>query len=270
MKKQILATALLSGLILVTFAPAASAIDKTADTKGSVQFEKVGENEVGEVVKPDTEDKPENIIVPEGGGNTTGPLRLQHVPDIKFGTVTFKTGNTKHQAILENYTKDGVAGNQAIPQFVQVTDERGDDTGTWKVTVSGTTFKEKVAGGGPATAPELANTKIVVKQQKFFNTVTDYATPVVSAETLVSGFTGTELTIPTNGTDSVLVMQTKAGKSTNGSKTSVVFNSDYTAASSYVVGEKNAGIILDKANGDNIVVDKAYESDLTWTLSDSI
>ncbi|MEG2504460.1 MAG: WxL domain-containing protein, partial [Carnobacterium sp.] len=85
-----------------------------------------------------------------------------------------------------------------------------------------------------------------------------------------SGFTGTELTIPTNGTDSVLVMQTKAGKSTNGSKTSVVFNSDYTDASSYVVGEKNAGIILDKANGDNIVVDKAYESDLTWTLSDSI
>ena len=98
MKKQILATALLSGLILVTFVPAASALDKTADTKGSVQFEKVGENEVGEVVKPDTEDKPENIIVPEGGGNTTGPLRLQHVPDIKFGTVTFKTGNTKHQA----------------------------------------------------------------------------------------------------------------------------------------------------------------------------
>ncbi|MGX7417565.1 WxL domain-containing protein [Carnobacterium gallinarum] len=266
MKKKVLAAVLLSGILLPTFASAAD--QPGVPTRGSVVFEVVGDTETGTVIVPGEEDTDDNTIIPEGGGSSTGPLRLESVPDIKFGTIKFKTGKTTHPALLEEYTKPAEPTvKRAIPHFVQVTDERGLVDGTWKLNVTSTTFKDTAA-----VAPELINSKIILKQQSFFNSVGDFATPVVAATTLVDGFTGTEATIPTDGTTNVQILSTKTGQTTNGSKTSTVFNSAYLPENldSYEVNTYNDGVILDKANGDNVQIGVNYESNLIWTLSDSI
>lgn len=276
MKKNILATVLLSSILLPVFTTSASAADVgTASTKGTVTFEKVDGNEGGGVIEPGTEDKDENEIDPGpggDGGSTTGPLRLEFVPNFKFGTVKLKTGETTHGAIYQEYAKvnDPTAEVKAMPQFVQVTDERGS-AGKWDVKVSATTFAP--ATGVTADQPALANTKIVLKEQKFFNTVGDFVPGATATTDLVEGFTA-DSAIPTDGS-SIQILATKAGATTDGSKTSLVFNNAYVpladgATSPYVIGERNDGVMLKKANGDKVLTGVNYESTLTWTLSDGI
>lgn len=267
MKKTIIATVLLSTVVLSSFAGVASAAGGTAATKGSVQFKTPSDDEEGKVIKPGEE---EDEIIPDvdgGGGSSTGALRIQHAPAFKFGTVDNVNGTKKYPAQMEAYTKPNSvdpAQKHYIPNFVQVTDERGDITKGWTLSVSGDVFKNATA------SKELSQTKILLNEQKQTNTVFDFQTPATDLTTILDGFDATGVAIPTDGKTSVEILKTKTGKSTTGSQTSTVFNASYAKDTEYAATDMNAGVELQKGNLDIIEVGKVYESTLTWTLSEAL
>lgn len=255
-------TIILAGIVPIT---ADAETTKTADTTGKVQF-KAPTDSSGPVIKPGSKDEE---VVPETGNKTTGALRLDHVPSIDFGIVearaqaqTFESNNEK---LVE--TKEGTSTNLYSPNFIQVTDERGVD-GDWKVTVAGTVFAAQ-------TGEKLPNTKISIKEKSSFNNVYDFLTTPDTSDR-IEAFSGA-LDISNDGTAKE-VLKTKAGKHTSGSKTSLVFNKDYTLASlpNYEAPNaentkgKNAGIVLEKPLSDTVTIDVQYTSTLTWTLSSAL
>lgn len=255
----------LSGLA----ATANAAVNESVPTKGKVEF-KAPTNPTGPVVKPDTED----TEIETEGGHTTGTLRIEHAPHINFGKVIYRAGNQTFQANNESYTytSGAVTETQYIPNFLQVTDERGIEA-EWAVTVSSTVLTA-------SATDKLDNTKIVLKEQKLTNNVFDYVVPASTSDR-ITGFSGSAIEIPTDGTNSVEILKTKAGKSTNGSKSSIVFNSAYTESTNYVAPQdpanetdapigKNSGITLVKPQSDSVNVGKVYQADLVWTISSAI
>ncbi|TFI98370.1 hypothetical protein CKN67_05620 [Carnobacterium divergens] len=266
MKKTIIATALLSTVVVSSFAGVASAAEVgTATTKGSVQFKTPGDEEEGKVIKPG-EDEEEILPDPDGGGGSSkGALRIQHAPAFKFGIVDNVNGTKKYPAQMEAYTKPNDADpakKYYMPNFVQVTDERGDITKGWTLSVTGDGFKNGT--------DELKQTKILLNEQKHTNTVFDFQTPATDLTTILDGFDAKGTAISTDGKTSVEILKTKAGKSTTGSQTSSVFNTSYDKATEYAETDRNAGVELQKGNLDIIEVGKVYESTLTWTLSEAL
>lgn len=258
---------LASTIVLTGIVPIAANAEttKTADTTGKVQF-KAPTDPSGPVIKPGSKDEE---VVPDTGGKTTGTLRLDHVPNIEFGIVEARAQaqifNSKNEKLVE--TKDGVPTDLYSPNFIQVTDERGVD-GDWKVTVAGTVF----TAGADKTLP---NTKISLKEKSSFNNVYDFLTTPDTSDR-IEAFAGV-LNISTDGTAKE-VLKTKAGKNTSGSKTSLVFNKDYTLASlpnyeapnaENTKGE-NTGIVLEKPLSDTVTINAQYTSTLTWTLSSAL
>ncbi|MEF9936429.1 MAG: WxL domain-containing protein [Carnobacterium sp.] len=271
-KTTLLAGLVLSGLILTTTETCAFAAESTT-TEGSINF-KTGDV-IGEVIKPETP----NVIVPETGGSSAGPLRIQHVPDFSFGTQELAIGNQSFNPTLETYKfKDtslqagAVAGETyAIPHFIQVTDARGSNAG-WNLTAKATTFTTKQSND------EMPNATITLQEGKLSNTTyddTEIANRINTFKGNSNAGTG-KLTIPTDG-NSLLVMQTKTDTkvdTTNGTQTSLVLNDLYDKENlGYQATETNTGVQFDKTNKDIAIVTdaaNAYESIITWTLTDGI
>lgn len=246
----------------------AATVGTPAVTNGKVQFkESAG---TGPIVKPGTDGGDEDIIIPEGGGNSGGgALRIEFVPDFDFGTVEYKAGAQTIQAKNQKYTFANGADktDKYVPSFVQVTDERGVN-GQFKVVVGATTFK--------STKGELVNSKINLNEETLTNTVYDFAPYAGETATRLTGLSATKA-IPTDGTSSIPVLSTQAGKNAEGSKSSIVFGNGYTEAKVYEAPDandetkgRNTGVTLEKAASDQVLVGEAYVADLTWTLSDTI
>lgn len=262
MKKNKFALVGLSALALsfVATNTVALAESKSAPTIGDVIFEQ-DEDGTGGIIKPGTPGDPEDIITPEEGGSTVGPLRINHVPNFHFGTRKLSTEQATYHPTVEKYTQ--LSTEKYAPHFAQIADARGSMTATWKLTVSGTVFSP-----GVATNPQLSNSYISLGEETLLNNVYDATTP---AETLdrVVGFGTAGVTIPTDGS-SVAVMSVKAGKNTNSTVTSSVFNATYTKDTVYAATDENTGVSLVVPSSDIKVNGETYKSDLTWTLEDTI
>ncbi|MGX7417562.1 WxL domain-containing protein [Carnobacterium gallinarum] len=241
-------------LSVVSFNTVASAVPTNAD----VQFEIDDDSTIGEVIKPGT---PELIITPEEGGSTTGPLRINHVPYMHFGTQKISTAKKVYHPTVERYT-EGIEVKY-IPHFVQVADARGSMTATWKLTVSGTVFSPTVS----TTNPKLNNTYISLDQGTITNNYYDEQLPVETAN-ILSGIGATKI-IPTSG-GSLDVLQVQAGKNTNSTISSIVLADGYNESTPYTETDLNSGVSLHVPTNDIKVNGEKYESTLTWTLADSI
>lgn len=263
MKKIKFASAIaLSSLFVAASALNVAAVDTT--TEGSVNFKQQGDESVGEVILPGTE---EEVIVPETGNHSKGPLRFTHVPDFDFSSLEIASETRFGNAILEKYVDKGRTEVKDISHFIQVEDVRGQGGG-WKVMVSATKFTPKSA------LEPLAKSHIVLKQGKLFNTRLSEAE---MAET-VTGFES-DMAI-TNDGQAVDVLRTVTGKTTDVSKTSLVFNNSYTkdtpAAGSVEVttetGKKlmNPGAQLKAFGTDMKGKDETYTAIITWSLVDAI
>ncbi|MGX7417564.1 WxL domain-containing protein [Carnobacterium gallinarum] len=270
--------ALVASVGLTGLGLSAEAATTSADTTGKVQF-KAPTDPSGPTVKPDT---PDEEITTDTGNLTTGTLRMEHVPDFDFGSVFYRSGSQEFWAKNEGYKTGAV--QSYIPNFVQVTDERGAEA-DWNVSVSATVF---TADKGTATEKRLDNTSIQLREKKLTNNVYDYAPFDLTGSgaetaTRLEGFDVTSGTIPTTG--SLTIFGTKAGANTEGSKSSIVFNTAYTEGTSYSAPEdevevsgvidrkldgKNSGVVLVKPASDRALVGKEYVSTLTWTVSSSI
>ncbi|MBP1039422.1 WxL domain-containing protein [Vagococcus sp. BWB3-3] len=258
---KLMTTLALGSILLSAGALNAAAAGGSADTNGSVKFKTQDTDSTGVVTKPDTEGE---IIETETDKQTTGPLRLTHIPDFDFTTVDIKSDTFLANALLEKYNLPGNADKQDISHFVQVEDVRGIKAG-WKVSVKASQFLPS----NPADNVPLANTHIVLQEGQVFNTRMDAAT----VATTVGGFTkGTALK---NDGSSITLLETLANKNTDSSKTSLVFNDAYTgtAASAGSVekdGKKyNPGAQLNVIGTDEKAKDETYTATLTWTITEA-
>lgn len=268
-KTKIITTLAVSTIVLASLAPVSLATSENTTTEGKLIFETVGPGDEGTVVKPDTEAE---IIVPEGGNHTTGPLRLTYVPDFDFGKVTLDSKNITASAKFNTFKETDPVTGQAvgdlkeIAHFAQVEDIRGKK-GDWELTVKATKFIPAKTTNKP-----LDHSHIVLTQGKLFNT-----TKQSDIETRVEKL-ALPTAIPNDNKTSMLVMKTNPGQHTETSKTSVVFNNAYTAQD--LVGgvpapqpnkdRLNPGVQLKAYGTDEKAVDDTYTATLTWTLASTL
>lgn len=264
MKKNILASLLVTGIVLSGAGVAQAATVGNTNTNAVIEFG-VGNIDGGDITKPDTE---EEIITPvEPGGKTKGPLRISFAPHFMFTQGIVKADSAEFNAKVVGYTRNADTTTpkvtEYIPQFVQVVDERGlKDGAGWELSMSISDFKD------PAGAVALTNSRVRIYDQKIFNTRMDAA----ETSATVTGMTKNApnyLELAPNAT-SVSVMSVPNGKSTNSSKTSSVFNKDYTDASTYAADAENEGIKFMAAGKDIKEKDLKYKATITWTLTDTL
>lgn len=261
-KTKLITTLALGGLLLSVGALNAAAANNEASTNGTVEFKTQDETSTGVVTKPDTEGE---IIEPETGGKTKGPLRLTHVPAFDFGQVDISSDTVFANAILEKYNNVGETDKHDISHFIQVEDVRGIKSG-WKVSVTSSQFLPSDA----TKNKPLANTHIVLQEGKLFNTRMDAA----ELATTVEGFT--KKTAITNDGSAIDLLNTVATKNTDSSKTSLIFNDAYTGeeadAGSVIKDGKatNPGVQLKAVGTDEKAKDETYTATLTWSIVDAM
>lgn len=269
MKKKIIAT-LGVGIILGSIAPATTfAAKKNVKSTGDVGF-KVNTDKELDILKPGTN---EPIEIVEGGNNRTpGAIQIMHVPNFNFGVENELEINTANYAAFhEKYVLKSDKDKKAyvIPQFVQVGDISGDNSGAvkWDLSVDQDS-KFKTEGH------ELENSRIQIYDQTLTNNVRNE-----NVLKMVKGINlseGKAITIPlkSDATGAVNVLSSLSGNgvdSTNGTISSNVFKkdykeSDYGETSKLKETDRNQSIKLNVPQSDSALA-KKYTADLTWTLT---
>lgn len=174
---------------------------------------------------------------------TPGPLSLNYVSDIQFGSHDSATEETNFYALLDKVTyEDGEGQQEERPNFVEVTDRRGANSG-WRLTVRQNEQLKNENG------TVLSDAHITMKNTTM-KTLDDADFP--PANVSKSEF------ILQDNQESLVVA---AEKGTGMGSWSINFGStNEEGKSSIALSVPNSGI---KESG-------IYTTSLTWTLSDSI
>lgn len=270
-RRNYIVSSLVLSLVGLSSTPAIAATAGTKQTEGIVTFQAPGGNTGGPIIKPGTD---EEVIVPDGGKSTTGPLRIEWVPDLNFGQIEVASIQKYKNVEWSTYSDDSGPANNKIPQFAQVTDERGTN-GQWKLLVEQT---DAFAPVGNLENPDLAGTVIEILEQKNYITYQDSESEI---QTKLAGLAttpsvSTPVRIPfsqsatsVNGTGPIVIMHTKADQTTDGTKASTVFNNVYGPNDSITEAD-NSGMRLNVPGSDQKKAAEIYNAKLKWTLEDSI
>ena len=271
-KNIITLSCLISGIGVTTFADLAQAVEFPTTTTAEVTFES-NNAEGGKPVVPGPGPEEKPIIDPTGpkGNHTKGPLRIEHVPGISFGKQKISS-TTEWYDVKWGLGKVGGSTEEVkIPQFAQVTDERGIK-GSWNLTVQ----QETPFTNTTDATNQLTNSRIEIHEQQLFNTDVADASPLLDG--VVGLSVGSSVDIPVGG-NAIRVLSTKAGQHTDSSKSSVTFVSAqdyaddetfYETANQATLKDAHSGLKL-RTNGTDKKYDKAlYKTNLIWILTDSL
>ena len=252
--KKLSKLVVVSGLVIAFGTSSIFAVDGgVKDSNVGVRFVK------SDVPTPPVDpENPDEIIdpFPEGGG-TNGPLSIDFVSDLDFGEQKVSSQDETYYALPQ---KTWAAGQDKVneepagpekPNFVQVTDSRGLETG-WELTVQ-QNGQLKTSDDKVLTGAELIfrNANIVTNAES--------GKPILGgeADTSSSIAGATKLTINTDGSK-VSVMKAEDGKGAGTFLT--VFGNTST---------KDSSIELFVPKGTTKYAGKDYKTTLTWTLTDT-
>lgn len=272
MKKKIVASLVLSGLVLSSGASNVYALD-SAQTDTDVNFtagDRPDPSKPEEGPKDPTPLDPDPKPLPE-----VKNVYVMHLPNISFGSNKTALKTTEYNAETEKRTANQESETFYMPHSVQVADLSGDSATTWKLSVQqDKAFEESTASGTPET---LENTRIRI----YGNTLTSTAYAAKDLEGKVAGvaldapddgFGATYSEIPVAGDtqSELVVLNNQTPGFTLNSYTSSVFASnyleeDYTVEKTPAVGRYD-GVRLNVPASDRSKA-TAYSSTLTWTLT---
>ncbi|MBO0439815.1 WxL domain-containing protein [Candidatus Enterococcus ikei] len=294
MKKKMLASLLLSTMILSVGAQVASAEELTSSkTTGEVGFihgDKPGTVKPeegpkdGEELEEDKDDKGNIVPLPNNGG-----IYVTHLPNFNFGTKNKTSVKTveypayteerKLKTIKEdNLEKTDEKTDPAVfymPHSVQVSDVSGNEKATWSLSVVQDAPFESGESDGVSRS-KLSNARIRIFENTFTNTLRN-------SEALAAEITGVGLetedavfgkhsAIPLAGTTegSLTVLKNNKPGFTNASTTSAVFSNGYDANNYNPEKTKETvaynGVKLNVPASDQAKA-KKYTTQLTWTLA---
>ncbi|MGG5341502.1 WxL domain-containing protein [Enterococcus sp. AZ192] len=279
MKKRMLASLLLSAMVLSVGAQVASAealeSSKTTGEVGFTHGEKPGTTKPekgpkdGEDLEDDKDKDGKPIPLPNSNG-----IYVTHLPNFDFGKdnkTSVKT--TEYPAYTEKRTlKADESGNSDyfhMPHSVQVSDVSGNEKATWSLSVVQDT---------PFTSADnstLPNSRIRIFGNTFTNSLHDDVTLAekitgVGLNTTDKDF-GSHSAIPVKGAEEgeLTVLKSTVAGFTNASTTSAVFSDGYLAEDYNPEKTKETatydGVKLNVPAGDQAKA-KEYTTKLTWTL----
>ena len=265
MKKIKLLMTLLSLMtVAISGGTAVSAAETQKTTEGTIKFEAGDVDEESVIVKPNEDDtagaKEEIIKVPDGVSGK-GNLRIQFVPNFRFGTKSgFLTDmQTQSAEVLALQNAGGVDTGKKIPPFVQVTNNSGivGENAGWSLSAKATPFT-----GTHATLAAHVLTGAHIALPGSTLTMTRGTT---AAANLIATKQNNSI-IPIDGS-SVVVLSTKGD--TNGKQISNIFHDNYQEAATYASGT-TTGVNFVKPAGEAARKDYNYKSTITWTLTDGL
>ncbi|MEI5989736.1 hypothetical protein A5881_001229 [Enterococcus termitis] len=241
MKKQLILGVL---LILLTMPVKASAQEEiSTGSNAYVTIEKysgdgeqpVNPTDPNEIVKPGPNTDGTNPHQP----STKGPLSLNYISNLKFGTQT-ANGNDAVYQVKPDRVIDSKETEIEVPNYVQVTDHRGTNSG-WTLLV-------KQDGAFKNGAHSLAGTELV------------FTSPVLASKS------GKDTTSPSANANFTLTA--------DGNSAMVMYAATDQGMGTWVdrfgknLEEAKTGIQL-KIPGDSKKVAGFYQTSLTWTLTDT-
>ncbi|MBP1040080.1 WxL domain-containing protein [Vagococcus sp. BWB3-3] len=272
MKKSILAAGICALVLAGGYTANAAEETTSLNTEGKVQFSPEGDDSTGEVHTPNEDgeegEDPEVIELPGQGNGGTGALRIQFVPNLFFKTEESKAARSVSNVNVLKYNLKGEAAESDIAPFVQVSDGRGltGEAAKWDLTVKATPFTATGADL-PGGTHVLTNSTIVFGGSTL---TSDYMTSAKAAERITGQEDLAKTGLATNGTASVSVMKTQAGKDTNGYQVSNVFHDGYEKGATTYADGNTAGVQFVKPAGIAPYTGVDYTSTLTWTLTSGI
>ncbi|HEK9101702.1 WxL domain-containing protein [Bacillus pfraonensis] len=187
---------------------------------------------------PKNPDDPENPDDNNHEDGTQGPLSIDYVSNFHFGKHDISGSDKVYYAKLDIVKgKDG--GNKEVPNFVQVTDNRGTNKG-WKLTV-------KQNGQFKAGNEELTGAEMKLSNP-FVNSATDKKYAPEAKEVTLN---------PDGSTQEVATAAAGKGMGT------------WTTAYGQNIEEGSNSISLSVPGTTAKVKDAKYKASLTWTLEDT-
>ncbi|CUB10913.1 hypothetical protein BN2127_JRS1_02699 [Bacillus cereus] len=136
--KKLALTGVISLSALSAGTPAFAAEGATMNSKGFIQFE-----QNTDTVNPVNPTRPEEVVEPRDPKDpkdphedgTKGPLSIDYVSNFQFKTQKASGNNEVYYASLDRVKKKVDGSIIEVPNYVQVTDNRGTNAG-WKLTVT--------------------------------------------------------------------------------------------------------------------------------------
>lgn len=236
----------------------------SAETTGKVNF-KVDETGGPVVVDPTDPDNP-NVIDPgdEGSsGNGKRSFNINWVSNFKFDDMTitgreitqYASSTTLNFKQPEGEGSESIESKENLPNFIQVTDNRGTNTG-WKVIASASEFKQAGAGNNVLTGAQL-----LLTNPQIFN---HGSSPELSPTAHTSG-----IDLLDNDDQGVEIIKAKGQ---NGQGTWSMAWSPKAAGENYDFSyndEEDKGVQLIVPMSAKPKIGEAYISTITWVLSDT-
>jgi len=279
MKKKLVASLLLSGLVLSYGSTGVYAEETSAAAKTKAETEFTA-GDRPDPSKPEEGPKDPNPLDPDP--DPTDPTKpkplpeannvyVTHLPDISFGSNKTELKTTEYEALTEKRTKGQGAETFYMPHSVQVADLSGNSETKWKLSVQ----QDGVFKTNDSTPKQLDNSRIRI----YGNTLTSTAYAAADLADKVAGVAlsetdefGAYSTIPVKSDtqDELVVLENKTPGFTLNSYTSSVFRNSYIEedydATKTPTASRYEGVKLNVPASDQSQA-KAYSADLTWTLT---
>ncbi len=154
MKSKVLISFLMASLVFLLFQVEGLAADKTWNSKATITFEE--NNDETPPLDPDDPTKDLDPADPDDTTHQNGPLSLDYVSSIDFGT----------QKVI---TEQKIYQSTSLKPFIQITDNRGTGAG-WKVTAAASSFND-------GTKDTLSGAKITLNNGEVVSPITELAPP---------------------------------------------------------------------------------------------
>ncbi|MGG5342046.1 hypothetical protein IGI58_002010 [Enterococcus sp. AZ020] len=244
-KQKLISSLALSALVLGIATPA---LADEATSNATVTFvEDEGPTDPGNPGEPDPDPDPgEPDPEPGGGGGENGPLRIDYVSHMQFGEQKISGSTKAYHPLLAKWNYE--EGSVYIPQFIQITDNRGTNDG-WDLQVERTEFHT-------ADDDILAGAELKITNGEVVNMgdAPSSATPATVNKTV---------TIPVGSAAKVMAAKEDQGMAT----WSYSFGEpkDRNEASTNPKDE-NQDVTLSVPGTSKKIANAEYSSELTWTL----
>lgn len=251
----LLVSTILLGGTVVAFADG-EATPLPAGSKATATIEAADETDPETPTDPT--DPGQELVPPIDGSASKGPLRMDFVPNLDFGSFKNQSAQIEQPALYNKISalqEDQTTVEKFVKNYVQVTDIRGTKEG-WKLSVAGSDLKNTDQGStNVLTGSKIVISKLDASSINFNGELTtglDAISPIVAKETVEIELGGTEQALMTAAEGAGYnswFMTLGAGKVVTG-----------TSAST----NENVQLII-PASADKSAAD--YSADLTWTLT---